>query len=189
MRRIGREVTEGGGEREQEMGKSLHNSKLLSATHRGAKGIKISAPPHPPVNARVCNESRSSRFVRSLFCVCMCVSSLIFMGLGFIFPYGRGGWWRGSPILIKSRPIRVSSWLKALESVTLLFNPETQRSRRQAAERHGVTIKIQIAAVPAAQWTDAFMKRWMWRSLLDLMPLQGHLLWSHLGLYITINYK
>lgn len=95
----------------------------------------------------------------------------------------------GSPTLIKSRPISVSSWLKALESVTLLFNPETQRSRRQAAERHGVTIKIQIAAVPAAQWMDAFMKRWMWRSPLDLMPLQGHLLWSHLGLYITINYK
>lgn len=74
-------------------------------------------------------------------CVCTCVSSLIFRGLGFIFLYG------GSPILIKSWPIRVSSWLKALESVTLL-HPETQKSRRQAAERHGVTIKIQIAGVP-----------------------------------------
>lgn len=47
--------------------------------------------------------------------VCMCVSSLTFRGLGFIFLYG------GSPILIKSGPIRASAWLKALESVTLVF--------------------------------------------------------------------
>lgn len=98
------------------------------------------------------------------------------------------GWWRGRvPILIKSGPIRVSSWLRALESVTLRFNPGAFRRRRAAEPREAAA----LLKIPIGRPTSGRVAREgrMWRLLLDLMPFQGHLLWSHLGLYITINYK
>lgn len=81
MRRIGREVTEGGREREAEMGKSLHNSKLLSATHRSAKGIKISGPyPQTPtpllMRASVMNRVPLGLCVS--YFVFVCVSAALF---------------------------------------------------------------------------------------------------------------
>lgn len=47
----------------------------------------------------------------------------------------------GSPILIKSRPIRVSSWLKALESVTLLFIPKPREAEGRQPRDTGLLLK------------------------------------------------
>lgn len=92
-----------------------------------------------------------------VFCVCVCVF-LLSVSLRLCvcqLPYFHQGWdlslstgWRRGrvPILIKSGPIRVSSWLKALESVTLRFNPEAfrRRRRRPGPREPAALLKIQI---------------------------------------------
>lgn len=94
----------------------------------------------------------------------LCVCQLPYFQQGWDLSLSTG-WRRGRvPILIKSGPIRVSSWLKALESVTLRFNPEAfrRRRRRPGPREAAALLKIQIGCPTSGR---VARKGRMWRPL------------------------
>lgn len=128
-------------------------------------------------------------FISLYVCVCSCVSSCSSKGFGFIFQY------RGSPTLIKSRPIRVSSSPWSFRKCHSHIHPETQRRGRTLR----VTIKKldYVCLINSAQWMVGFMNgelqlaghRMLWltnRVSLTVKIHEGHLLWSHFSCYISI---
>lgn len=95
---------------------------------------------------------------------CACVCQLPYFHRGWDLSLRMGWRWGRVPILIKSGPIRVSSWLKALESVTLRFNPEAFRRTQEAAGLSGAAplLKIQIGRPTSG---SVARKGRMWRPL------------------------